>query len=288
MPRFDLAALTKRQRNVRRSAIVIRDIAPPATLATDLFAAAYKPVVATWTAALPRILAAYERSIAEIRTDSAADVQGEINAAADAVARLLLILTPEVRDWALRVSRFVDTKWRGAVLAATSVDLATLLGPEGARQTIANYVEWNASLVKDVSQQAAQRISTAVFTGLNERKPAREVAAEIAKAADLARDRSLRIASHQMSSLAGELARERRREAGLEIFAWHHSRKRFPRQEHVERDGHLYTENPALVGKKVDGKEVRAAPPANDRAGVKPACGCRERGVLVFSFDGEE
>ncbi|PZQ55912.1 MAG: hypothetical protein DI555_06970 [Novosphingobium pentaromativorans] len=278
--------MAKRARpGMRRKAIVLRDIDPPGTLATNLFRAVYNPVVQAWASGAERIIAAYAATVSEMTTDAPADVRAEIDGAAEQINRLVLLLTPDLRRWALSVEGYVRGRWRGAVLSATGVDLQTVIGPEDARQTLANYVEWNANLVADVSAQAKQRIGNAVFSGLSQRKPAREVAKDIREAVSMSRARSVRIASHQLSSLSGELARERRREAGLEVFAWHHSRKAHPRQDHVVRDGKLYTENPALVGKKVDGIEVRAAPPADDRAGVKPFCGCRERAVMVFEFD---
>ena len=286
--RFDLAALARRQRNIRRRSVILRDIAPPATMATNLFRACYLPVITAWSNALPRINAAYERSLSELTTDSPADVRAEIDGAAQAINRLVLILTPEVRDWALRTEAFVRSRWRGAILSAVGVDLQTIMGPEDARETLETVIERNVALISDVSAQAKGRISDAVFRGLSERKPARELAKEIEGYVEMGRDRSTRIASHQLSALSSDLARERRRDAGLEVFAWHHSRKKDPRTEHQWRDGNLYTENPALVGKKVDGKEVRAAPQASDRAGIPPYCGCRERGVLVFAFDGED
>jgi uncharacterized protein with gpF-like domain len=286
MARFDLAAMAKRARpGTRRKTIVLRDIDPPGTLATNLYRGSYLPVVQAWSAAAERIIAAYAATVSEMTTDAPADVRAEIDGAAEQINRLVLLLTPDLRRWALSVEGYVRGRWRGAVLTATGVDLQTVIGPEDARQTLANYVEWNANLVADVSAQAKQRIGNAVFSGLSQRKPAREVAKEIREAVSMSRARSVRIASDQLSKLSGELARERRREAGLDVFAWHHSRKAHPRQDHVVRDGKLYTENPALVGKKVDGAEVRAAPPADDRAGVKPFCGCRERAVMVFEFD---
>lgn len=286
MARYNLAAMARRASpGMRRRSIVLRDIAPPAVLATNLYRAVYAPVIAAWTDASPRIEDTYARTIGEMTTDAPADVKAEIDGAAEQVNRLLLLLTPELRDWALKVERWTRGRWRGAVLSASNVDLDTVIGPQDARQTLASYVEWNANLVANVSAQAKERIGNAVFSGLSQRKPAREVAKEIREAVDMSRDRSVRIASDQLSKLTSELARERRREAGLEVFAWHHSRKAHPRQDHVVRDGNLYTENPALVGKKVDGVVVRAAPPADDRAGVKPFCGCRERGVMVFEFD---
>lgn len=285
MARYDLAAEARRVRNIRRRFVVLREIAAPAMLATDLYAACYRPVIDLWTEAAKRIVAEYERTLNAMTTDAPADLQAELDAADSAFQRLFLTLTPSLRDWTLRLDRVIRSRWRGAVLSATSVDLQTRLGPADVAETLEAAIARNVALIKDVNAQARARISDAVFRGLEQRLPARKVAAEIRHAVSLGRNRSVRIASHQLSSISAALAQERRREAGLSVFMWHHSAKRNPREEHLVRNGLLYSEDSSIVGKKVDGKTVRAAPARDDRAGVKPNCGCRERGVLVFEFD---
>ena len=266
MPRFSLAQLARRQRNIRRSSIVLRDIAPPATMATNLFRACYLPVIAAWSDALPRINAAYERSLSELVQDSPADVRAEIDGAAEAINRLVLILTPEVRDWALNVERWWRGKWRGAVLSATGVDLQTMLGAEDVRATLETSIEWNIALIRDVNQQAQQRISNAVFDGLRNRKPAREVAKSVREAVDMGRARSVRIASDQLSKITSALAEERRREAGIDTWKWRHSGKLHPRVDHQARNGKEYTDVTA----------------PQDLPGRLPFCGCRSQAVVRF------
>lgn len=266
MPRFDLATLARRQRNIRRSSVVLRDIAPPATLATDLYRSTYARVIAAWSDALPRINAAYERTLSDMTTDSPADVRAEIDGAAEQISRLVLLLTPEVRDWALRTERWFRGKWRGAVLSATGVDLATMLGPEDVRTTLETAVEWNVALIKDVSAQAQQRISNAVFDGLRNRTPPREVAKSIREAVDMGRRRSVNIAADQANKLTSALAEERRREAGIDTWKWRHSRKAHPRADHQTRDGKEYTDATA----------------PKDLPGRLPFCGCRSQAVVKF------
>jgi hypothetical protein len=58
---FDLAAIARRVRNPRRPSITIRDILPPATLATNLYQAAYAPLIAMWRRYAERITAEYGR-----------------------------------------------------------------------------------------------------------------------------------------------------------------------------------------------------------------------------------
>lgn len=264
--RYDLAAMARRQRNVRRSSVVLRDIAPPATFATNLYRSTYAHVIAAWLDALPRISAAYDRSLSELVTDAPADVRAEIDGAAEQVNRLLLLLTPNLRDWALRVEKWQRGKWRGAVLSATGVDLETMIGAGEMRATLETTIEWNTALIRDVSAVTQQRIGSTVFDGLRNRTPAREVAKTIRGSVDMSRDRSVRIASEQLNKLTSSLADERRREAGIDTWMWRSSHKLHYRPEHAARDGKEYTDAEA----------------PQDRPGQLPYCGCRSQAVVKF------
>lgn len=263
---FDLAAMARRARNIRRKRIVLPDIRPPAVLATDLYRSCYLPVIEAWLAAQDRILAEYERTLAEMTTDSPADLDKTLTGVASELLAIILTLTPRLRNWTMRVERWHRGRWRRAILSATSVDLTTMLGPDTARRSLEQTIAWNTSLIRDVSDQTRQRIGNIVYSGLTERKPAREVRDEIKAAVDMARGRALRIASDQMAKLAAELQDERRREAGIERWQWRHSGKLHPREEHLARNGKVYTDETA----------------PQDLPGRLPWCGCRSQAVLDF------
>lgn len=274
--RFDLAAMARRQRNIRRSSITLRDIPPPAMLATDLFQGSYRPVLAILNRYAERLNAEYARTMSSLQTDSADDLTSILAALSDELSRLFLTLTPSLRDWTLRVERYQRGKWRGAVLAASSVDLDTMIGPADVAQTLNDVLNWNVALVKDVGEQARQKMANAVFAGLQARSPARDVAKQISEATGFARDRSRRIASDQLTKLASSLAEERQRQAGITQVEWKSSRKLHARPHHAARDGTVYdldTRTP------IDGGE---AVPADDWAGRPPFCGCRTLGRILF------
>lgn len=282
MPSYDLAAMARRANpGSRKRSIVLRDIVPPGTLATNLYRATYARVVQAWSDATGRINDAYARSLSELTTDAPADVRAEIEGAAEQINRLILLLTPQIREWALRVESWERKQFVGAVLSATSVDLSTILGPEDVRQSLEASIEWNVSLVRDVSDQARQRISSAVFDGLRNRKPARDVAKSIREATGMARRRSVNIASDQMQKLTSALADERRRAAGITAWEWVHSRKAHPRAQHVERNENYYSDAAGDVGKVLNGKTLLSPP--DDRPGQLPYCGCRARSVIDLS-----
>lgn len=264
MARFNLARMAKRS---SRRPITFLPIVPPAAKAIDL-AAIYQRVVATWRAALPGILAAYEQALDQALTkDSADDAAGMIDSAAEAIRRLVLMLTPDLRDWAIRYEEFHRLRWVRNVLSAASVDLSTIIGPSDAQETVAASVQRNVSLVRDISEQSRQRISEAVFRGLQARTPAREVGKEMAEAVGMARKRANRVAADQLVKLSSTLDRQRQRQAGLDHWKWRHSGKLHPREAHKARDGKVYTDETA---------------PA-DEPGELPFCGCVRQAVLVFT-----
>lgn len=281
MNRFDLAAMARRANPGRRKrSATFRDIKPPATLASDLYAAGYAPAIALWQRYAARVVAEYERSLSALTTDAPADIGQALDQAEDELSRLLLILRPEMREWTLRVERWHRGRWRGAVLSATGVDLGTLLGPDDMKEPLEVVLERNVGLVKDVSAQARQRISNAVYEGLRARTPAREVAKQIGEAVDMGKRRAVNIASDQLTKLTSALADERRRQAGLSLWEWKWSGKLHGRPEHIARDGKLYSDDAADVGTKVEGDTVQPMP--SERPGVLPYCGCRALARITF------
>lgn len=277
MARFDLRVMAMRANPGRRKRdVTMRDIVPPSTFATNLYQRAYQPIVRHWEAAIPRIMASYTRTLASMTTDAPADIQADIDGTADSFLRLLLELLPELSDFVLRTEAWQRGKWRGAVLSATGVDLATLLGPADVRETLQAVIARNTALMRDLSSQAQSRVSDAVFRGLTERQPADDVARELREAVGLSRDRARRVASDQMQKLSSALADERQREAGIEQVEWRSSRKKHPRKHHEARNGKLFYLNSR---KAVDGSETVEA---GDWVGQPPYCGCRTLAHITF------
>jgi SPP1 gp7 family putative phage head morphogenesis protein len=277
--RFNLAAEARRTRNIRRKSITLGEVAAPAMLATDLFNSVYRPVIQLWAAAAPSIAQEYARTLAQMTTDAPADIQGQIDASDSAFQRLFFTLTPSLRTWALKVERSVRTRWARQVYSATSVDLSTRLGPSDVTEALESLIARNVALVRDVSAQIQSRISDAVFRGLTNRAPARDVAREISDAVAMGRDRARRIASDQLAKASGALAEERQRQAGIDQVIWVHSDKARPRKEHQARDGKRYY---LETKKAVDGSETVAP---GDWVAQAPFCGCRSRAYI--SFDDE-
>lgn len=263
--KFDLASRVQRP---SRRPIALARIETTQAQATDLLTL-YARVIRAWVAGQERIVAEYERTLAGMTTDSAETTAGAIDAVAAELQRLVLLLTPDLRRWALMIERVHRGKWVRSVLSATDVDLNTILTAGDVEDTVAAAVEWNTSLIRDVSDELRRRVSNAVFAGFQRRAPAREIAKEVSEATGMARSRARLIARDQTVKLGARLNRARREQAGIGQYKWRHSGKLHPRSWHKQRDG---------IAFKNDDPRI----PADDRAGVPPYCGCTEQAVLEF------
>ncbi len=274
--KYDLTAIYRRAKpNARRRAITFRKITVPATFASNLYTGAYKPIIEAWQAAVDPIMAEYARTLSEMTQDSPEQTAAHISATETSVNAVLLSVRVRLERWALLLESYQRRKWRGAVLSATEIDIGTMIGPSDMRMPVSAAIERNVSLVKSVSEQTRARIGDSVFRGFQQRKPAREVAAEITEAVGMGRRRALNIAADQTVKLGEALNEERRREAGLSTWAWVSSHKLHYRPEHAARDGKRYDD---------DAKSGEHKPP-DDRPGQLPYCGCTSRAVL--SLEGE-
>lgn len=278
--KFDLAALTRRISNPRRSVVPIRPINPPAIRATDLYRSVYFPVIAIWRNRIPALVDEYERTLAAMTTDSPAALRVELQQAEDDADAMVITVEPRLERWAAIFANWHAARWRRNVLSATRVDLLTMIGPEDTRETVQAVIQRNVGLVKSVSDQARERMADSVFRGLNNRTPSRQVAKELRTAVEMGTRRARNIASDQLTKISSALDEERRRQAGIDSWEWIHSEKANPRPEHAARNGFLYSDDPADVGTEYQGKKVRRPP--DDRPGQLPFCGCTSRAVLLL------
>jgi uncharacterized protein with gpF-like domain len=262
--KYDLKSMVKRKTNVRRKSITFRQIVPPASLASDLYAVYYGPIIKHWASAEAALVSQYDRSLSELTSDSPSQIGYALSAIESEANTLILTLRIRLEAWAARIEKWQRGRWAGAVKTATRIDISAMLGPQDMRMPVSSVIERNVGLIKSVSDQARQRIGEAVFGGLNKRAPAREVAADIRTAVAMGRRRSMLIASDQLTKLNSELARERAMEAGLSHYEWVHSGKLHPREAHKARNGQRY----------------EYGQPAGDEPGYAINCGCNARAVL--------
>lgn len=245
----------------------------------------YLRVIRHWEGARGRLVEAYGRELenapymdhkAPLGTvyDTIDDLQAEIDREAGWFQSVFLSLEVQITAWTGSIEAWHRSKWRGSILSASGVDVDTMLYAGDVQQTVLASIRGQLELIRDVNDQQRARMAEAIFRGLNQRMPAREVAKELQAITAFGRKRSLLIASVELQKIATALDRERQAEAGLKSFKWFHSKKKHPRNWHVARNGKIYDWK---TRKQVGGDEVI---PADDMAGIPIRCGCRAAGYL--------
>lgn len=262
---IDLVALVKRVGKYRAPTFTAAEIQPTGAMRDDLLRL-YMRVVREWLRQWQEeIRPQYEATLAEGLRDSVNDVQGAADAAGNALNRLLVAVDAELSDWVVSTEEWHRGQF-GKLFTPTGVRLDMMLGPGDVGPTLQAVLADNVSLIRSLNDQMRNGISGAVFRGLTNRTPARDVAREIRKQGDIGKRRAELIASDQLQKLTGRLDQQRQEQLGLTSFEWAHSGKKHPREEHVARNGKVYRWD-SPVGK-------------DDPPGFAIRCGCRSRAVV--------
>lgn len=271
--KIDLAGIVRRADKTRQPFVLGRVIIPTQAQEQALLAI-YMRVVRGWLAEWgDRILPQYRRTVETLPGigDSVEDVQGATDGAAAAMTRLRLAVGADLEDWEVRVERWHRKQFASSFTPA-GVKLDTLLGAGEARATLQAVLADNVSLIRSLDDQVRNGISGAVFRGLTNRTPAREVAREIRKVAEVGKRRAELIAADQLQKLTARLDQERQEQCGITKFRWLHSEKKFPRPEHVARNGKVYEWAKGIGKTDPPGRAIR--------------CGCRAQPVLELETAG--
>lgn len=265
--KIDLAGMVRRADRTRRPVVLGRAIIPTAAQEQAL-RVIYMRVVRGWLQEwADRILPQYRRTVEALPAigDSVEDVEGAANDAAAAMTRLRLALGAEIEDWEVRVEQWHRKQFANSFTPA-GVKLDTLLGAGEARTTLQAVLGENTALIRSLDDQMRNGISGAVFRGLTARTPARDVAREIRKVANVGAARANLIAADQLQKLTARLDQERQEQCGITKFRWLHSEKKYPRPEHVARNGKVYEWSKGVGKDDPPGRAIR--------------CGCRAQPVL--------
>lgn len=260
---FNLAATAKANRRFRRRRITLKAIHPTNAQAQSL-AAITVQVMTLWQQGVPQILAQYDPPAAPATRDSVSGISDAIERLRAEADRLVLLLTPALRDWAVRLEKWHRDRWTANVMTATGVHLDTVLMQGDVAEPIDSFVHRNVALIRDISDEARGRIADIVFRGYQQRAPVADVARDVNAAVDMGRKRAIRVAADQTQKLAAALDTERMQQAGLNQWEWLHSGKVHYRPQHLARNGKVYSFDD----------------PPPDMPGQLPFCGCKKMGVL--------
>lgn len=264
--------MVKRAGRFHAGRFVASEIQPTGAQRADL-QRLYMRVVREWLRQwTDRIAPGYAQTLGEGVRDGVSDVESDVEGAASALNRLVVFLGADLGEWVVSVEQWHRGHF-GKAFTPVGVRLDTLLGQGDVSKTLQAVIADNVALVQSLNDQMRGGISSAVFRGLANRTPARDVAREIRKVASVGQSRAELIAADQLQKLTGRLDQERQEQLGLTSFEWAHSGKLHPREWHKERDGKIFRWDSA-VGK-------------TDPPGYAIRCGCRSRAVVDLEADDE-
>lgn len=181
--------------------------------------------------------------------------------------QVMVRLEARVRGWARGVEGRHRREFVEGVLTATTIDVSTLLDPT-AGTTVAEYVTWATSLIRDVGDEARRRMANAVIDAVQRRVPPRELARTIKGIHEMSSRRARNIAADQTNKLNNALDRARQEEAGIDRFTWRHSGKKHFRPHHKRRNGRVYEWRSNSIRR-------------GDFPGEPPFCGCVAQATIV-------
>ena len=266
--RYKLAAIVRRLKPGRRAAIRI----PPITFAgwqeDELLAILVKMLRAYEAAYRARVLPTYELRAPDAPLgDAPPETSAAIDAADDEVARLVLTLTPELRDWVVRRELGHREAFGRNVKNATGIDLQTVIGLSADPETMESVLARLVNLVRGLGDDTRKNLAETIWRGYTNRTPRTKMAREIRESLKTSRSRAILIARDQTLKLAARLDQERQEEAGFDRYIWRHSRKARPRQTHVARNGKVFW------WKK---------PPPDGHPGFAINCGCKAEAYMEW------
>jgi SPP1 gp7 family putative phage head morphogenesis protein len=259
-----LIALRQSPRS-RKRIFTVPPVAFPLYLERELLVLQVR-LLRAWEAAYRQhVLPHYDPPAPGQTQDTVPGLEAGIDAAEGDLRRLLLILTPELADWVVKVERYHRGQFADQVKTATGVDLETTIGLAAATETMSVVLARVTSLVTGMSDDARKKLADIVWAGFTNRTPRNAMARQLRDALQISRSRAVLIARDQTVKLAATLDQERQTEAGIKRYRWRHSRKARPRKEHVVRDGLLFW---------------WSKPPYDGHPGVAINCGCKPEAYI--------
>src|SRR5690606_24088175 len=146
--------------------------------------------------------------------DGVTETEAEISAATAQANTVIVTLTAEVEGWVSRMMRWHRNKWSDNVRSKTGVTIDQFLTNRAVEAELRASLAWNVALIRNVSDQARDRMANIVWAGWRNGTPRREIAKQINEAVALGVKRSRRVAIDQATKLAADLDRARMLEAG--------------------------------------------------------------------------
>lgn len=170
-----------------------------------------------------------------------------------------------LNQWAKDVGAWHGKKWQARVMAGLNIDVTPLTRAETIEPALEKAMAEGARLIRDVSDDAAERVQRATLEAFETGEGAAALRKKLREELGYPSRRARLIARDQLGKLTGNLDRLRHTEAGLSSYEWITAGDERVRPKHEERDGEVFK---------------WSKPPEDGHPGEPVACRCRARAVI--------
>jgi SPP1 gp7 family putative phage head morphogenesis protein len=145
-----------------------------------------------------------------------------------------------LNQWAKDVSAWHGKKWQARVMAGLNIDVTPLTRAETIEPALEKAMTDGARLIRDVSDDAAERVRAATLEAFETGEGAAALRKKLREEMGYPARRAKLIARDQLGKLTGNLDRLRHTEAGLNSYEWVTAGDERVRPKHEERDGEVF------------------------------------------------
>lgn len=146
---------------------------------------------------------------------------------------------------------------------AETLKSINLLADKGTKKIITKSIGENVKLIQSVPEQYFQRISKAVYDGLDKGRHISAIAEDLVDIGGMSERKAQFIARDQLGKTYGDLTKKRQENLGIRRFKWLTSHDERVRETHDALDGHIYDWDTGAIGPEV-ASEVEGLVPGED------------------------
>lgn len=222
---------------VRRKRVTLRPIIPTMVLENDLFAI-YATSLTIWATLAAQLAAAYTEPGPV--TDATPQIDNLIDAATTQADQTVFYQTEKLGRWVSRVGVWHGAKTISGVKSALGIDISPYVTLGEVRGLLDDSVRQNVALIRSINADTRSRVDQIVADAFVNRRTKKEFTDAMAQAMGITKRRARLIASDQIYKLNIALTGYRNQQLGIETYIWDHVEQRYPRIEHVRRDGKVF------------------------------------------------
>lgn len=176
-----------------------------------------------------------------VARDDAIDVlTATLEQQGEEVSRLVLTLSPLLREYTTRVERWHRDRWLSVIRQAIGIDADLLLSPDATASPVRAALERNIGLITNLSDDIKGKVTREVWDGVANATPRREIGKQIAETMKIGRERADFIARDQALKISSSLDQARQTEAGIEEYRWRTVEDGRVRPSHKAHNGKIY------------------------------------------------